>query len=59
MTEQKKPTTTEEMPTEEGRESSLPDAERRQILGKLATCAFVAPLVLLVLDGGDSITYAY
>ncbi len=59
MTEPKKPVTTQEMPVEEGGKSNLPDEERRKILGKLVTGAFVVPLVLLVLDGGDSITYGY
>lgn len=37
---------------------SIPDEERRRILKKLAACAFAAPAAMLLLDGGDNITYA-
>ncbi|MCB2228010.1 MAG: hypothetical protein KQH53_15120 [Desulfarculaceae bacterium] len=59
MSEQKLPTTPGDSQVDQDRPGNLPDEDRRRILGKLVTGAFVAPLVLLVLDGGDSITYGY
>ncbi len=38
--------------------ASMPDEERRKILKKLAACAFVAPAAMVLLEGGDSLTYA-
>ena len=35
----------------------MPDEERRKILKKLAACAFVAPVAMVLLEGGDNITY--
>jgi hypothetical protein len=40
-------------------EETIPDEERRKIIKKLATGAFVVPLVLLLLEGGKSISYGY
>ena len=57
--ENKKPAAAPETQVKAGQESNLPDEERRRILGNLAKGAFVAPLVLLVLKGGDSINYGY
>jgi hypothetical protein len=40
------------------RNTTMPDEERRKILKKLATCAFVAPMAMVLLEGGDNLTYA-
>lgn len=59
MADKEKPVAVEQSQVETDQQKDLPDEERRRILGKLATGAFVIPLVLLVLDGGDSISYGY
>ena len=38
--------------------ASMPDEERRKILKKLAACAFVTPAAMVLLEGGDNLTYA-
>ena len=59
MTEQEKQKGANAIPKTGGQEGNIPDEERRKILGKLVKVAFVAPMVMLVLEGGDSITYGY